>query len=120
MVVFCVLRCITIWLPFRRTSENPRRERMAHTSRPDRTRSLPNLYLESGDEHFSVPSALDLTFVGGFQEQFNRFLQILAGGFDAVALTGNVKLGAQSDIAIAFDNRRELLHCLHMPPIRTF
>jgi|HubBroStandDraft_5_1064220.scaffolds.fasta_scaffold835695_2 hypothetical protein len=95
---------------------------MAHTSRPERTRSLPNLYLESGDEHFSVPSALDLTFVGGFQEQFNRFLQILAGGFDSVALTGNVKLGAQSDIAIAFafDNRRELLHCLHMPPIRTF
>jgi hypothetical protein len=75
---------------------------MAQTSRPEKTRSLPNLYLESGNKDLSVPSALDLTFVGGFQERFNRFLKIPAGGFDTVALAGNVEFGTQSDVAIAF------------------
>jgi len=121
MVVFSALLCITIWLPFRRTSENPWRDKMAHTSCPERTRSLPNLYLESGNKHFPVLPAVDLSLVGSFQEQFNCFLKVLAGGLDGVALAGNVELRAQSDIASTFalNNGRELLHTFRSSP-KTF
>lgn len=47
---------MTTWLPRRRTSENPSVSRILQTSRPDRTRSLPNQHLNLGHEHFAVQS----------------------------------------------------------------
>jgi hypothetical protein len=119
IVLFSVFRCITTWLPLRRTSENPWRDKMAQTCRPEKTRSLPNFYLESRDKNFSVSSALDLTLVSGLQKQFNGFLKILAGRLNGVTLAGNVELGAQSDVTIPFtlDDGRQLLHALHISPI---
>lgn len=59
MVEFAVRFCMTTWLPFCLTSEKPCRERMPQASRPDKTRSLPNLDLKPGHEHFGVPPIFD-------------------------------------------------------------
>ena len=66
MVEFTVRFCITTWLPLCRTSEKPCRERMAQTSRPERTRSLPNLYLKTSDKNLLVTTSLDLAIVRRF------------------------------------------------------
>jgi len=60
MVEFSVRLCITTWLPLRRTSENPWRARMAQASRPERTRSLPNLDLKPGHKNCGVLATLNL------------------------------------------------------------
>jgi len=60
IVEFSVRLCITTWLPLRRTSENPLRARMAQTSRPDKTRILPNLDLKAGYKNLGVLAARDL------------------------------------------------------------
>jgi hypothetical protein len=101
-----------MWLPLRRASEKPFRERMAQTSRPERTRSLPNLYLKASYKYLRVTTPLDLVFIRGFQKQFDGFLKILASLLNRCALTGNVKLGTKPDIsiALALDNCCELLH----------
>jgi hypothetical protein len=44
--------CITTWLPLRRTSEKPCAARILQTSRPEKTRSLPNLDLEASHKNF--------------------------------------------------------------------
>jgi hypothetical protein len=67
-VEFSVRFCITTWLPRRRTSANPWRERMMQTSRPERTRSLANLDLKPGYKQFGVPAPFDLRRVRRFKE----------------------------------------------------
>ena len=47
---------ITTWLPLLRTSTKPCFAKMAHTSRPDRTRSLPNGYLDLCHKHIAMQS----------------------------------------------------------------
>ena len=54
--------CIRMWLPLRRTSENPCAASMAQTSRPDSTRSLANRHLDVRHIDFIVKPPLD--FVG--------------------------------------------------------
>src|SRR6266478_4053775 len=70
---------------------------MAQTSRPERTRSLPNLYLEPRDKNFGVTAAFYLA---------------------RIALAGYVEFRAKPDIAVTFplNNRGELLCLLHTPP----
>jgi hypothetical protein len=53
--------CVTTWLPRRRTSKNPSASKILHTSRPDRTRSLPNQHLNLRHEHFAVQPACDFS-----------------------------------------------------------
>ena len=69
---------------------------MAQTSRPDKTRNLPNLDLKPGYENLGVLATFDLRAVGGFEKQLYRFLQILAGRLDSIALACNINFGAQA------------------------
>jgi hypothetical protein len=52
-------RCITMWLPRCLTRVNSCRSRIAHTSSPDRTRSLPTGYLNLGHENLFAETFLD-------------------------------------------------------------
>src|SRR5271165_6407101 len=110
-----------MWRPLRRTSTNPCRTRSAQSSRPEKTRSLPNFYLKPGDKDFRMPAALDLARVSRFQEKFNRLLQVLACIFDGVSLARNIELRAQGHIPIAFAlNNRSHLNLTHTAPLPTF
>src|SRR5437899_1074393 len=68
--------CITMWLLRRRTSANPCRRRIAQTSAPDQTRSLPMNRLKPGYEHLAPLSAGHFRRVGAIQKQFDRLLQV--------------------------------------------
>src|SRR6266566_2746041 len=74
--------CMTMWLPRRRTCANPCRARIAHTWRPDRTRSLPNFHLDLRYEELARQPTGD--FLGGcaLEEEFQRFLEVVAGFLD--------------------------------------
>jgi hypothetical protein len=91
---------------------------MAQTSRPDRTRSLPNLNLKSCYEYFRVPPSFDLGWVRRLEEEFDRFLQVCASGLDGVALARNIELGTKSNVsvALALNNRCQLLSLFHGDP----
>ena len=52
-VVSADLSCMMTWLPDVRTSENPFCRKILHTSLPESRRSLPNGYLDAGDEDFA-------------------------------------------------------------------
>jgi hypothetical protein len=60
--------CMKIWLPFCLASAKPDRSRMPHTSRPDRTRSLPNRDLQSGNEDLIMKSIMNLLHGSSFKE----------------------------------------------------
>ena len=92
---------------------------MAQTSRPDKTRNLPNLDLKPGDENLGVSTALNLRAVGSLKKQLDCFLQISPGFFDGIPLACDIYLGAQTDIALTFalDNGRQLLYVFHGPPV---
>lgn len=51
-------RCITIWLPRCRISMNPCRDKIAHTSLPERMSSLPNGNINLRDKYISMKSVL--------------------------------------------------------------
>lgn len=63
-----------------------------------------------------MAALLDFGRISGFEKQFDRLLQILAGGFDGFALTGDIQLGAECDITVAFalDNRGYLSDMSHV------
>src|SRR5262245_30482829 len=106
---------MTMWLPRRRTSANPAASRILHTSRPERTRSLPNRYLDAGDEHFSMQAALDFARIRGFEKELQRFDQILLRRFNRLVLTCNIELRAQCHIPVVFplNHGRQLVRRLH-------
>src|ERR1700684_3210965 len=110
--------CITTWLPRCRTSRKPCFASMAHTSRPERTRSLPNLNLKSRHKHFRVPPSFDLGWVRCLEKQLNGLLQICARSLNCLALARDIKLGTESNVsvALALDNRCELLRSFHSSP----
>src|SRR3989344_4895938 len=97
-----VLRCMTTWLPRRRTSTKPCLPRIRQTSRPDRTRSLATCRFEGGDQYLGVQALLDFSGIGGFQKQFHRFLQIGCCFLDGWSLAGDIQLRTQGNIEIAF------------------
>ncbi len=67
-VEFSVRFCITTWLPRRRTSENPWRERMMQTSRPESTRSLANLDLKPRYKQFGMSPPFDFRRICCFKK----------------------------------------------------
>ena len=52
--------CMTTWLPFCRTLENPFRSRIATTSRPETVGNLGNFYLQRRDVRFLAVAVIDL------------------------------------------------------------
>jgi len=95
---------------------NPFRSRIVQTSRPERTRSLANLYLKPGNENFCMTALLDFAGVGGLEEQLYRFLKVVASGLDCVPLAGYIQFRAQRNIPtpFAFDDRGDLLDVFHV------
>ena len=104
--------------PLRRTSENPLAARMAQISRPESTRSLPNLDLKPRHKQFGMPAPFDFCWVRGFKKQLYCLSQIVTRGFDRVALAGNIQLGAQGNVtsALTFNDRSDVSKLFHIGP----
>ena len=64
----------------------------------------------------------DLSVVRYLEEKSERFDEIGAGFFDGVALTGDVKFGAQGDEAVllTLDDGRHAVHLLHLLSLVAF
>jgi ABC-type metal ion transport system substrate-binding protein len=91
-----------IWLPRRRTSTNPCNARISQTSRPERTRSLPNADLNLRYENFAAHASLNFVARSAFKEQLKSFSQILASRLHSLALAGDVQFWTQGDETIVF------------------
>src|SRR5579863_10529475 len=97
---------------------NPCCSKSRQTSSPDRTRSLPNRYLDLRHEHFAVEAPGDLGLIGHFEEECQRLNQIRPRFFDGQSLTCDIESGqratkplsSRSMIAV---NRRDCF----MPPV---
>jgi hypothetical protein len=74
MVEGSAIFCITTWLPRCRTFWKPFRARMSQTSRPEKTRSLPNLDLELGYKNLRMLPSFNLRRVCSFQEKLYSLL----------------------------------------------
>ena len=68
--------CMTIWLPRWRTCSNPCCANNRHSSRPEKTRSLPNRDLDPRDEDLVVESCVDLFRVRCLEEELERLLEV--------------------------------------------
>src|SRR4051812_45884596 len=90
------------WLPRRLTSTNPRAASNAQTSRPERTRSLGNPDLDLRYVHFGVKTLRDFLGRCALEEELKRFLEVRVRLLDRIALTRDIELGTERDIAVAF------------------
>src|SRR5262245_50762199 len=106
MVPDSIRCCMTMWLPRLRTSTKPCVSRIRHTSRPERTRSLPMRGFESGYKDIRVQALLDLLWRGRFQKELDGFPQIGGSLLHRSSLTGHVQLRAERhvEIALPFDD----------------
>jgi hypothetical protein len=68
--------------------------RMAQTSLPERTRSLPNLYLKPSDKYFGALSSFDLGRICRFEEKLDGLLQIQAADSMVSPLARDIEFGA--------------------------
>jgi hypothetical protein len=89
------------------------------TSEPERTRSLPNRYLDLGHKNLPVKSPVDFGR-GGFEEQCERRDEVRSRFFNRGALAGNVEFRAQRDktVFLTFDNRGHALRSIHDSSLR--
>src|SRR2546421_6222627 len=106
-----------MWLPSVRTSSKPFFRRISQHSLPERRRSLPNRYLDARYKHLVVQPLHDFCLVGGFQEEFQGFLEVCMSLFYCSALAGNVQLRTQRNVHVilALDQSRESSRLLHVP-----
>ena len=109
--------CMTMWLPRLLTSTKPFEARIRQTSRPERTRSLPNRDLYMGHVDLVAPAPLD--FLGGrrLEEERDRFLEVAPSLGYGVSLAGNIHFRTQCHVPIAFpfDDRCQLPSHLDSP-----
>src|SRR6476469_6945822 len=94
--------CRMMWLPRRRTSTNPCCARIRQASRPDITRSLPNLDLEPRNEDLVLQTALYFGRIRALEEQLEGFDEIAPRLLDRVTLARDVQLGTEGDVSIPF------------------
>src|SRR5829696_7606685 len=92
--------CIMRWLPRVLAARNPFCSRIRQISLPERTRSLPNQYLDLSHEHLVVRSACNFRGVGCLKEQRESFYQICSRLFNGCTLTRNIELRTQCDKTI--------------------
>ena len=83
---------MAIWLPFRRTSENPCKVKILHTSWPENTRSLGKIEAYPSDIAASVQTSLDFLRRCRFQKDSHRLVEILHGVVIIVPLTCNIQV----------------------------
>src|SRR5580698_32596 len=82
MVVPAVRFCMIRWLPRCLTAVNPYCSRIWQISEPERTRSLPNGYLDLGYKHFTLKSPRDFRRGSRFEEESERFNKTRPGFFN--------------------------------------
>src|SRR5215216_4124378 len=93
--------CMTMWEPRRRTSTKPCCARIRQTWRPESARSLPNGNFQARDKDLGMQALGDLRWIGGFEEQFERFHEVIARLLDRASLARDIQFRAQRDIAVA-------------------
>jgi hypothetical protein len=83
------------------------------TSRPERTRSLPNRYLYGRDIDLSVQTLSDLGLAGVLKEQLERLLQMCSCLLDGLTLAGDGYFGAEGNktVVLAFDQSGKSARC---------
>src|SRR3954454_9108369 len=94
---------------------------MAHTSRPERMRNLPDRNIQARHKDLGMQTFSHFGRRGGLEEQRERFREVVTRLLDGVALASDVKLRAERDVAVAFtlDDCGKLLgpfHCRIPPP----
>lgn len=77
---------------------------IARTSRPDKTRSLPNGYLYTGNVAFAGEVLGNLLVAGNLKKTFERFDEVTSSLLDGVSLTSDANLRAQCHEAVAFSS----------------
>src|SRR5262245_23949036 len=75
---------------------------LAHTSWPERTRSLPNGHLDLSNVDLPAESSRDFLPRSGLEEELQRLSQMITGELDRVALTRDIQLGAEGDVSVPF------------------
>src|SRR5215471_4720985 len=103
------------WLPRWRTRTNPCEASSWQTSRPEKTRSLGNAYLDRGYVHLTAQALGDFGLVGGFEEELHGLDEIRPSLLDRVTLARDIQLRAQRHEAVAFalNHARQLAGGLH-------
>src|SRR5260370_5664504 len=92
---------------------------MRQTSEPERTRSLPNRYLNLSYEDLVVRAPGDFGWGGRLKKQRERLDQVGSRLFNRGTLARNIKFRAQrhETVVLAFDDRRQPLRWLHDPSL---
>jgi hypothetical protein len=84
---------------------------MVQTSAPLRTRSLPNRNLDSSDVYLAGESSGDLLFVRRFEEQLQRFYEVVPCFFDRFTLARDVELRTQANETISLPLKITAVSC---------
>ncbi len=96
---------------------------MRHTSRPERTRSLPTR-LELRYENLSTLSLPDFPWIGRLEEKIDGLSQVGESIFDGPTLACNVELRTERHIRVVFplnNGREEPIVCVsHSEPSLTW
>ena len=71
-------------------------------SRPERTRSLPNRYLDMRHVDFVPQATLDFLRGRRLEEHRERFLEVGPRLGDGISLTDDIHFGAQGNVAVVF------------------
>jgi len=107
--------CITMWLPFRRTSANPCCPSIRHTSAPDMRFNSGNAAFHWDDVALARRPALNLFFACAFEEKLDGFFEHGAGLFDGAALAGNIQFRAKRHEPVVFSfNQCGEMSCSHI------
>src|SRR5579871_3908620 len=95
---------------------------MRQTSEPERTRSLPNRYLNLGYENLAMRSLRDLGRGGCLEKERKCLNQVGSRLFNRRTLARNIELRAQrhETIVLAFDDRGQSLRRFHDPSLHWY
>jgi len=99
---------------------NPFCSRILQTSKPARTRSLPNRDLDLSYEDLAVEAARNLGWGGGFEKERKRFNEVRTCLFDRIALACDVEFRAEcyKPVVFTLDDRRHLSQVRHGKIVR--
>src|SRR3954451_1215634 len=88
---------------------------MSQTSRPERTRNLPNGDYQARHEDLGVQATYYFRRIGGFKEEFQCFREVVARFLDGITLTSDVEFRTQGDVTVSFalNDGSELAFLLH-------
>ena len=92
--------CIIIWLPRLRISKKPWLARTAHTSFPERTRSLPNGNLDLCHKNIPMEPLLYFFWRSCFEKQFQCFLKVITCLLNGISLASNIQFRTKRYVSV--------------------